>query len=131
MKGSLLTETVFSLLIISILLVFIFDSSTASLGHTNRIESEIETLSLLKFVYGYFSEYRVGNDSSQITPQSINSSYLVEGRNYPRVLSLNQSIESKELTINGQTKTIEYRVVNLQIEERPGVISSHTLVFGL
>ncbi|MGJ8454317.1 hypothetical protein ACSFC1_03330 [Pseudothermotoga sp. U03pept] len=127
MKGSFLTETIFSLLIISILLVFTFESAATSLNQTNKIEFESERISLLNFVYGYLSKYELKHDISNITPEHINTAYWNGTPQYPKVLSLNAQIVEK--TVSG--KQIKYRRVDLQIERNPGKITNHILIFGM
>lgn len=127
MKGSVLTETIFSLLILSILLVFVFEATSNSLGQANKIESESETISLLNFVYGYLAKYELRHDISNITPELLNSLYLNGTNQYPKVLSL--SVQMAVKTVSG--RQIRYRKVDLQIEKRPGQITNHILIFGM
>lgn len=128
MKGSLLTEAVISLLLISILLVFGFESITLSLTQTNKIESKIETNSLLNFAYGYLSKYSLGNDVSNITAASINNLYWNGNIQYPKIHSL--SFEDISKTVS--SKQIRYRKAKIKIEKKPGEITDEIiLIFGL
>lgn len=127
MRGSLLTEAVVALLLVSILLVFGFESISLSLTQTSRIESKIQATALLNFVNGYLSKYEIGNDLSDVTAQSINDLYWNGNVQYPRVHSLNFEIIQKTVS----SKTIKYRKAIVKIEQRPGQIEEYTLVFGL
>ncbi|HEY8541987.1 MAG TPA: hypothetical protein VIL29_06355 [Pseudothermotoga sp.] len=127
MKGSLLTEAIISLLLVSILLVFGFESITLSLAQTNKIEAQIEVTSLLNFVYGYLSKYEMRHDVSNITAASINNLYWNGNIQYPRVSSLSFQDVSKTISSN----QIKYRKAYVVLEQKPGKTTEFVFIFGL
>lgn len=128
MKGSLLTEAIISLLLVSILLVFGFESITLSLTQTNKIEAQIEVTSLLNFVYGYLSKYEIKHDVSNITAASINNLYWNGNVQYPRVSSLSFQDLSKTISSN---QKIKYRKAYIVVEQKPGKTIEFVFIFGL
>lgn len=127
MKGILLTEAIISLLLVSILLVFGFESITLSLAQTDKIEAQIEVTSLLNFVYGYLSKYEIKHNVSNITAASINNLYWNGNVQYPKVSSLSFQDVSKTISSN----QIRYRKAYVVLEQKPGKTTEFVFIFGL
>ncbi|HOJ88393.1 MAG TPA: hypothetical protein PLP64_01290 [Pseudothermotoga sp.] len=126
MRGSLLTEAVISLLLVSILLVFGFESISLSLAQTNKIESKVQAAALLDFVYGYLSKYEIGHDVSNISADVINNLYWNGSVKYPKLKAL--QFQNVSRTTPSQ---IIYRKVKVTIELRPTETDDYDLIFGL
>ncbi|PLV59859.1 hypothetical protein [Thermotoga sp. KOL6] len=128
MRGSLVVETLVSLIMATVIAMIIMTTALTVAKNVSLSEKATKTFFLLNFAYDYLSEFRVGNEIPQDIYQDINAAFWGKewnGRNYPRLDSV------QEETVSIKNGKVTYKKVILKIRVDENTVVERTVIIGI